>query len=117
MSSRAVLTSGSVVLLLVGALAGYLYGVNSTPTKTTTVFTTPDAYDQVASTYANHLLLFDSKNMSTTLTSGFEGNATIEWKRVTNGLTGNYDGSFNIQILLGTFLTTKVDNFLVSNET
>jgi hypothetical protein len=66
MNSKMVLLSGGVVLLLVAALAGYLYGVNSTPTKTTTAVsitattltttfmapsTSLDAYEQVSNSF------------------------------------------------------------------
>jgi hypothetical protein len=40
MNSKIALLGGGVALLLMGALAGYLYGVNSTPTKTTTAMST-----------------------------------------------------------------------------
>jgi hypothetical protein len=124
MNSKIVLLSVAVVLLLVGALAGYLYGVNSTPTKTTTataVTTIPDAYDQVASTYANQLLLLNSKNASA-VASRYESNATVEWKGVAMGVegsgdVGNYTGSKNITALLSAFLTHHVGDLLVSNET
>jgi hypothetical protein len=133
MNSKTVLLSG-VVLLLVGTLAGYLYGVDSTPAKTTvstttmtaTVSTVPDAYGQVANTYANQLLQLDARNTSA-LTSGYESNATVDWKGYANGLQeggsftnralrGNYTGSQEISTLLGAFLTNAED-FLVTNET
>ncbi len=121
MNSKAVLIGG-VALLLVGALAGYLYGVDSTQTKTTT-----QGYDQVASAYANQLLLLDARNISA-LVSEFESNATVEWKGYANGLqaghgpgvnrdlAGNYTGSKEISALLGAFLT-NANYLLVSNET
>jgi hypothetical protein len=85
MSSRKVLLSIGVACLLVGALAGFLYGLGSTPTRTstststTTVQTVPDAYDQVASSYADHLLLLEARNASA-VASQYETNATIEWR-------------------------------------
>lgn len=127
MNSKMVLIGG-VALLLVGALAGYLYGVNSTPTKRTmSASPPPDAHDQVASTYANQLILLDAKNVSA-LVSEFESNATVEWRGYANGLQaghgpavnrdlrGTYTGSQEIGTLLGAFLT-NANYFLVSNET
>ena len=123
MNSKMVLLSVGVALLLVGALAGYLYGVNSTPMKTTTVTavtTIPDAYNQVASTYANQLLLLNSKNASA-VASRYESNATVEWKDAHgvegSGDSGNYTGSKNITALLRPFLTYHVGDLIVSNET
>jgi len=129
MNSKMVLLSVGVVLLLVGALAGYLFGVNSMPEQTTTAVTTttttlislstvstvPDAYDQVASTYANQLLLLDAMNISA-LMSGYEGNATVEWKGNSGGCDGNYSGTGDIARPLGAMLANDT-YFLVSNET
>jgi hypothetical protein len=127
MNSKMVLLSVGVVFLLVGALAGYLYGVNSMPERTTTAVTTttttlisvstvstvPDAYDQVASTYANRLLLLDAMNTSA-LVSGYETNATVEWKGDSGGCDSNWTG--DIARPLGALLANDT-NFLVSNET
>jgi hypothetical protein len=129
MNSKMVLLGVGVVLLLVGALAGYLYGVNSMPEQTTTVVTTitttpisvstvstvPDAYDQVASAYANQLLLLDTRNTSA-LVSGYESNATVEWKDNSGGCDGNYSGTGEIAMPLGALLAND-SYFLVSNET
>jgi hypothetical protein len=115
MNSKKVILSGGVALLLVGALAGYLYGVNSAPKTTTTVSTISDAYDQVAATYANQLLLLNSKNASA-FASRYESNATIEWKALSGGCDGNYTGSKEISQLFGGLLN-NTDSFLVSNET
>jgi len=133
MNSRKALLGGGVCLLLVGTFAGYLYGINSTATKTTVSITTmtamstvPDAYDQVASAYANQLLLLDAKNISA-LVSEFKSDGLVVWKGYANGLQGgghsanrdlrgNYTGSQEISALLGLFLTNAY-YFLVSNET
>jgi hypothetical protein len=129
MNHKTALLSGGVVLLLVGALAGYLYGVDSSSASTTTtvmttttittlttVSTVPDTYDQVASTYADQLLLLDAKNTSA-LVNRYEGNVTIEWKGNTGGCYGNYTGSKDISQLLGGLIRNSTDYFLVSNET
>jgi len=121
MSPRRVLLGIGVACLLVGALAGFLYGLDSTPTRTstsistTTVLSIPDAYDQVASSYANHLLLLDSANTSA-LTDGYEGNATVEWKGNSGGCDGNYTGTGEIVAPL-TALLANDSQFLVYNET
>ena len=129
MNSKMVLLSVGMVLLLVGALAGYLYGVNSIPEQTTaavttttttltsvsTVSTVPDAYDQVASTYANQLLLLDAMNTSA-LVSGYETNATVEWKGNSGGCDSNYSGTAEIATPLGGLLANDT-YFLVSKET
>lgn len=129
MKFKTALLGSGVVLLLVGASAGYLYGVNSTPARTTTSATTttttlttastpstvPDTYDQIASTYANHLLLLEARNASA-LASSYETNATIEWKGVSGGCDGNYTGTASITKLLGDLLT-RSNSLLVSNET
>jgi hypothetical protein len=128
MNSKMVMLSVGVVLLLVGALAGYLYGVNSTPEQTATAATTTttlisvsnvstisDAYDQVASAYANQLLLLDATNTSA-LVGGYETNATVEWKGYSGGCDGNYSGTAEIARPLGALLANDT-YFLVSNET
>lgn len=138
MNSKATLLGGGVIIMLVTAFAGYLYGVNSTLVTTTTtetvttelttastVSTVPDAYEQVASAYANQLLLLDARNISA-LASGFASNATVEWKGYANGLqqgrfvnrdlASNYTGSKEISTLLSAFLTNAY-YILVSNET
>jgi hypothetical protein len=128
MNSKMVLLSVGVVALLVGALAGYLYGINSTPARAATTATTtttlisvsnvstvPEPYDQVASTYAGHLLLLEARNASA-LASRYETNATIEWKGFSGGCNGNYTGTASITKLLGDLLT-RSSSLLVSNET
>jgi hypothetical protein len=93
-------------------------GLLSTRTVTTTttaaVSTIPSAYDQVASAYANHLLVLDSDNTSA-LIDGYASNATIEWTGDANGHDGNYTGG-NLRILLIGF-TEGFDNYSLSNET
>jgi hypothetical protein len=127
MNSKAVLLGGAILLLLVGALAGYLYEVNSTPRTTATASTTTvsaisNAYDQVVSTYVNQLLMLNSKNASA-FASRYESNATVEWKGYAQGfeghggLVGNYTGSKNITALLGVLVRGHVGNLLISNET
>jgi hypothetical protein len=121
MRPRRVLLSVGIACLLVGAVAGFLYGLESTPTKTSTSFSTttvqtiPDAYDQVASSYANHLLLLDSANTSA-LMDGYAGNATVEWKGNSGGCDGNYTGTGEIVAPLMALLAND-SQFVVNNET
>jgi hypothetical protein len=121
MNSKTVLLSVGVVLLLVGALAGYLYGVNSMPATTTTtttsmstVSTVPHAYDEVAVSYANHLLDLTVINPGAFF-NGYEGNATVEWKGSSGGCDGNYTGTGEIASLFEGLLAN--DSYLhVFNE-
>lgn len=120
MNSKMAWLIGGVVLLLVGAIGGYLIGVSSASTKLTTVTTmssTSEAYAQVNSSYANHLLSFGSKNVSALLLQ-YESNATVRWGGASTGLTGNYTGSESIKQLLIAFEATSSTNyFYVANET
>ncbi len=77
--------------------------------------TFPDAYDQVASTYADHLLLLEARNASA-VTSQYEINATIEWKGLSGGCDGNYTATGSITKLFDDLLMLS-SSFLVSNET
>ena len=113
MNSRRVVLGGVVALLLAAALAGYLYGLSSAPTKSASE-TATDGFDQVASGYANHLLLLEVRNTSALL-SGYEANATVEWKGVSGGCDGNYSGA-GIGIVLGDLLNRST-SLVVSNET
>jgi hypothetical protein len=119
MSPSKVLLSVGVACLLVGALAGFLYGVGSTPARTTTstatVQTIADAYDEVASSYTNHLVLLDSANTSA-LMGGYEQNATVEWEGESGGCNGNYTGTEEIATPLMALLAND-SRFLVYNET
>ena len=113
MNPNRALLGGVAVLLFAGALAGYLYGLDSAAVKTATE-TAAGAFDQVASSYANHLLLLDARNASALL-SGYEVNATVEWKGVSGGCDGNYSGA-GIGIVLGDLLNRST-SLVVSNET
>lgn len=116
MSSKAVLLGAGVVLLLAGAIAGYLYGVDSTPTKTTragsittttltTTFTASstslDAYEQVSSSFASHMLFLSERNPFAVV-SQYEENAAVTWngKLAPGGLVGFYNGTGLIFLLM-----------------
>jgi hypothetical protein len=118
MNSKVVLLSVGVVLLLVGALAGYLYGVTSTPTKTTTVSTSSDAYNQVVSSFANHILFLSSGNASD-IASQFERNATLTWKGdIFPAAAGNYTGAGNIFLVMNSsFFLGRGSSFSVGSVT
>jgi hypothetical protein len=128
MKFKTALFSGGIVLLLVGVLLGYVYGINSTPPRTSTTTETklassPDSYNQVASTYVNQLLLLANSKNASAVTIRYESNATIQWKGNVAGLegygpdVGNYTGTKNITAVLGIFMTHHVGNLLISNET
>ena len=120
MNSKTVWLVGGVVLLLVGAIGGYLIGVSSGSTRLTTVTTissTSEAYAQVNNSYANHLLSFGSKNVSVLLLQ-YESDAKVRYEGASTGLTGNYTGSESIKQLLIAFeAATSTNYFYVTNET
>lgn len=101
-----------VVLLVLQSLLGS--GFLSTRTVSVTV-TTSDAYEQVSDAYAHHLMELNARNIGA-VAGEYESNATIEWTGVVAGLTGNYSGAVNIEILLGSFIGKFNSNFSLSNE-
>jgi hypothetical protein len=106
-----------IALLFLQSLVGSGLFSTRTVTSTTTVTavsTVPDAFDQVASSYANYLSLLNSSD-SAALKSEYESDATVEWRGAAPGLVGNYTGQLNIGILIGSF-REKFANFSVSNE-
>ncbi len=106
---------GAAVMLIVLLVLQSFIGSGLFSTRTVTVtLTTSDAYEQVSDAYANHLMQLNARNISA-LVSGYESNATVEWTGVVGGLTGDYSGSANIKILLGS-LSGKFINFSLSNE-
>ncbi len=110
----------AITLIVLIALQSFLgSGLLSTRTVTSTTTaaasTIPDAYQQVASQYTNHLLHLDSRNVSALL-SDYESNATVEWRGAIIGQTGNYTGSSNIDILLRSTFAGKLDSLYLSNE-
>jgi hypothetical protein len=111
MNSKRVLLGSGIVLLLLGTFSGYLYGISLAPTRNVTLSTAPDAYNQVASTFTNQLLRLDSKNIQS-LTSGYEVNATVEWKGKAGACYGNYSGSAEIGTMLHRFLANVTYIFL-----
>jgi hypothetical protein len=82
-----------IVLLVLQSIIGS--GLLSTRTATTTTTVTEllpaEEYSQVASAYANHLFALSTRNVSSLL-SGYESNATVEWTGDADGLTGTYTG-------------------------
>jgi len=107
---------------LVGALAGYLYGVNSTTTKTTTASTSLDAYEQVADSFANHMLSISSRNASA-IASQYESNASVIWTgQGTTGLAfggmgGTYVGANDIFIIMNASFIGQGSSFAVGSVT
>src|ERR1700730_12006828 len=110
-----VVLGAAVVLIVLLVLQSFLgSGLFSTRTVTVTV-TTSDAYEQVAYAYSSHLTQLSTRNIPA-LMSGYESNATVELTGAASaGMQGNYSGSANIKILLGSF-TGKFINFSLSNE-
>ncbi|MDA4116587.1 MAG: hypothetical protein OK442_08545 [Thaumarchaeota archaeon] len=128
MKSKTAVLSGGVVLLLVGALLGYVYGVSSAPSRTSTTTGTAltsslDSYNEVAGAYANQLLLLVSSKNASAVAARYESNATIQWRGNIAGLegygpdVGNYTGTKNITAVLGIFLTRHEGDLIISNET
>ncbi len=122
MNSRSLLPIIGVMLLLVGAFAGYMYGVSSTSARTTTKTTLVSSlgdYDQIASAYANRLLLLGSNNGSA-LASTFESNSSVLWRGSPGlegcQLAGNYTGIANITALMNIFAKYHEGSLLISNE-
>jgi ketosteroid isomerase-like protein len=100
------------VLMIISFGVGYLAGGGRTTTVTVT--TTSDAYEQVESAYAAHLMQLNSRNIAA-LASEYEPNATLEWTGSQAVGPGNYTGASNIKILWGSFIG-KFINFSLSNE-
>jgi len=125
MKPRTALVAGGVIALLVGALAGYIYGIDSTPKETTTelstttVSTTGSTYDQVADSFANHILLLSERN-ATALASLYAENATVTWNGAGNndvgGLAGLYNGT-DILLLMRVSFIGRGGSFAIGNVT
>jgi hypothetical protein len=104
-----------VLLVLQSSLGSGLLSVR-------TVTTAPYGYEQVAGAYSSHLVDLDSKNI-TALVEGYERNATVEWVQPLSnegnyrfGLTGNYTGWGELQIVLQAYLVRSLENFSMSDE-
>jgi hypothetical protein len=103
-----------VLLVLQSQIGTGLLSARTVTSKTTAAESTfPGAYNQVSGTYANHLLMLQSRSASE-LVGEYGSNATIEWKGIP-GLSGIYAGNGNIGILLRSFVGRFV-NLSVSNE-
>jgi hypothetical protein len=88
-----------IVLLVLQSLAGS--GLLSTKTVTATV-TTSNPNEQVANAYSDHLMLLPfGGHYASALASEYEANATIEWTGIEVAGTGNFSGSNNIGIAVG----------------
>ena len=117
--------ASGVILLLVGALAGYLYGVDSAPRATTTelstvtISTPASAYDQVADSFANHMLFLSERN-ATAIASQYAGNATVTWNGAGNNDVGGLAGLYNateILLLMRVSFIGKAGSFTIGNVT
>ena len=107
-----------VVLLVLQSFmgSGWLSAKTVTSTTTAATSTIPDAYQQVASAYADHLLLLEARNV-TGLLGGYEDNATIEWTGNMPDMVGTYNGSNEIHALLNDSFPGVMVNLTLANET
>ncbi len=101
-----------IILLVLQSLIGS--GLFSTRTVTVTV-TTSDAYEQVSDAYASHLMQLNARNINA-VASEYESNATVEWVGPVEVGVGNYSGTANIKIMLGSSIGKFNGNFSLSNE-
>jgi hypothetical protein len=123
MQLRTALVAGGVIALLVGALAGYIYGVDSTARETTTelstttVSTSGSAYDQVADSFANHILFLSERN-ATEIANQYAENATVSWfgAEGAGGLGGFYNRT-EIPLLMRQSFIGKEASFAIGNVT
>jgi hypothetical protein len=120
--NRRTLVGSGVILLLVGVLAGYLYAVDSTGAtpmelSTITVSTSASAYDQVADSFANHILFLSERN-ATALAGLYTENATLTWTGAigVGGLAGLYNGT-DILLLMRVSFIGKGGLFTIGNVT
>ncbi|MDG6926756.1 MAG: hypothetical protein JRN09_09420 [Nitrososphaerota archaeon] len=124
MNPRTALAAVGAVALLVGGLAGYLYGIDSTPRETTTelstvtVSTSASAYDQVAESFADHMLFLSERN-ATAIASQYTGNGTVYWYGVlgVGGLAGFYNSTRNILTLMRESFIGNETSFAIGNVT
>jgi hypothetical protein len=123
MKPRTALVASGVIVLLVGALAGYLYGVDSTPRATTTelstvtVSTSGSPYDQVADSFANHMLSLSKRN-ATEIASQYAEDATVTWVGAIDeyGLAGLYNRT-EIPLLMRESFIGKGTSFTMGDLT
>jgi hypothetical protein len=106
-----------VVLLILQSFigSGLLSAKTVTSTTTTATSTIPNAYQQLAGVYADHLLLLEARNV-TGLLGGYEGNSTIEWTGNMPGMAGTYNGSNEIHALLNDSFPGVMVNLTLSIE-
>ncbi len=109
-------------LLVVTAIATVPSQNGSIPTssvvQSSTTSTTAPAVDLVNSSFADHMRMLESRNVSAIL-GQYEANATVTWTGRAAGLTGLYIGSQNIGILLNDslFRPNGTSFFVVGNVT
>jgi hypothetical protein len=118
MKPMTTLVASGVIFVLVGGLAGYLYGVNSTPRETTTeLSTSPSVYTQVSDSFANHMLFLSERN-ATAIASQYSENATVTWFGAISmyGLSGVYNRT-DIPILMRVSFIGKGTSFAIGNVT
>jgi hypothetical protein len=116
---RLLFVVGGLIFLMIGAFAGYLYGVNSTSTRTTSPVAASTAYDQVSDSFAKHIFLLSSRNASA-IASQYEQNANVTWfggGYYSIFLLGNYNGTKDILFLMNSSFIGHGDSFTLGNVT
>lgn len=116
MKTRTALLATGLVVLLGGALVGYLYGTSTRSTlTTTTVFGSIPSELEVSASFTNHLVTLQSRNFSAVIAQ-YETNATVEWAGTGAGTNGSYSTS-EIELLFREGLFGKALSFAIENVT
>ena len=108
-----------LIFLMIGALAGYFYGVSSTSTRITPPLAARVAYDEVSNSFAEHIFFLSSRNASA-ITSQYEQNANVTWFGERNFFgfpAGNYNGTRDILFLMNASFIGHGDSFALGNVT
>ena len=103
-----------VLLVLQSVTTNGVFGTR-TETVTDTVTTTQQIAD-VGGSFAEHILLLDSKNVSA-IVNQYQGNASVTWTGQAVGLAGTYEGARNISELQTVFFETFGTTFAIANVT
>src|ERR1700730_7397843 len=83
---------------------------------TSIVTTTQQATDVVGASFANHMLLIGSGNVSA-IVNQYERNATVTWKGNANGRQGTYTNTRDLGNLLEDGFGTGANSFVIGNVT
>lgn len=110
-----------IVLLVLQSFTGSGFFGTKTETVTSTVTSTERAFDSVNGSFAEHMTLVGSKNVSAIM-SQYDRNAIVNWNGEAVGLAGTYIGAYNVSLLLNRFFETFVSGtgggpFVIANVT